>query len=85
MIDMRTTNKIFKDARLNPEVISKKDFNFGFNAELEHRDITHGSHDITLKIVLAHLLEFPDYYKRLRSLEKKADKYWANKDKNIYL
>lgn len=85
MVDIRTTNKIFKALKLNPQIISKKDFHFGFNAEMEHRDITHGDFDITSKIVLAHLEEIPDYYKRLKKLEKKANKEWSNKDKNIYL
>ena len=41
---------------------------------------------ITDKIAIAHLLEFPDYYKRLFKLEEKADKYWKNKTKkNIFL
>jgi hypothetical protein len=52
---------------------------------MEHRNITHGDFDITSKIVIAHLEEIPDYYKRLKKLEKKANKDWSNKDKNIYL
>jgi len=85
MVDIITTNKIFKLLNLNPNVISKKDFHFGFNAEMEHRDITHGNYTITSKIVLAHLREIPDYYKRLKKLETKAKKEWSNKDKNIFL
>ena len=85
MIDIRTTNKIYKQLKLNPKMVSKKDFHFGFNAEMEHRNITHGDYDITKKIVLAHITEIPDYYKRLKKLEKKANKDWMNKDKNIYL
>ena len=49
MIDIRTTNKIYKSLNLNPKMISKKDFHFGFNAEMEHRNITHGDYDITTK------------------------------------
>ena len=52
---------------------------------MEHRNITHGDYDITTKIVMAHLNEIPDYYKRLKKLEKKANAYWSNRDKNIYL
>jgi len=85
MVDIRTTNKLFEELKLNPKMISKKDFHFGFNTEMEHRNITHGDFDITSKIVIAHLEEIPDYYKRLRRLEKKAMKDWNNKDKNIYL
>jgi len=85
MVEMRTTNKIFRELKINPKVVSKKDFNFAFNVEMEHRDITHGDYDITTKIVLAHLNEIPDYYKRLRKLEMKANKDWHGKDKNIYI
>jgi hypothetical protein len=35
----------------------------------------------TGKITLAHLREFPDYYKRLIPLEQKAEKFWKNKSK----
>lgn len=84
MIDLKTTNKIFKKLNLNPKIINKKDFNFGFNAEMEHKDITHGNFEITSKIVLAHLKEIPDYYKRLKKLEKLASKYWENKTINIF-
>lgn len=30
----------------------------------------------TAQIVIAHLLEFPDYYRRLKRMESSADKYW---------
>jgi len=36
---------------------------------------------MTAKIVISHLLEFPDYYKRLQKFEASADKYWSNKIK----
>lgn len=85
MVDLKTTNKIFKKLELNPDVVSKKDFNFGFNAEMEHRDITHGDYDITTHIVLAHIAEIPDYYKRLKKMEKTALKYWGDKKIDIYL
>ena len=35
---------------------------------------------ITAKIALAHILEFPDYYYRLKRMEKQAEKYWKNKE-----
>lgn len=58
-------------------------FRTGLNVELEHGNIdpsTNVTNDdpiITGKIVLAHLNEFPDYYVRLRKMEKKAEKYWG--------
>ena len=64
----------------------------GVNIELEHgskiskmTNVTKNSLDLTFKIALAHLLEYPDYYQRLDKMEKKAEKYWKNKNKNIFL
>lgn len=85
MLDIKTTNKIFKKLNINPDVVSKKEFNFGFNVEMEHRDVTHGDYAITTKIVLAHLMEYPDYYKRLKRLETAASKYWGNDSVDIFL
>jgi hypothetical protein len=34
---------------------------------------------MTGKIAWAHLKEFPDYYTRLKKLEKKAVEYWKKK------
>ncbi len=54
----------------------------GVNTELEHGKVssqTNVSDDnpiITGKIALAHLNEFPDYYKRLKVLEQEAKAYW---------
>jgi len=53
-----------------------------------HIELEHGSRDAetnvtdndpvkTGKIALAHLKEFPDYYDRLKKLEKEADDFWG--------
>lgn len=60
-------------------------FRMGMDVELEHgtRDLhTNVSNDnliITGKIALAHLNEFPDYYTRLKKMEKEAEDFWENK------
>ncbi len=54
----------------------------GVNTELEHgkqssqTNVTGDDPLITGKIALAHLNEFPDYYKRLKVLEQEAKAYW---------
>jgi hypothetical protein len=54
----------------------------GVNTELEHgkissqTNVTGDDPIITGKIALAHLNEFPDYYKRLKVLEEEAKTYW---------
>ncbi|RDW19613.1 hypothetical protein CWR48_07795 [Oceanobacillus arenosus] len=64
---------------------SKFDLNefwMGVNTELEHgrisseTNVTNDNPIITGKIALAHLNEFPDYYKRLKLLEEEAKAYW---------
>lgn len=54
----------------------------GLNIELEHKDITGGDLEETAKIVIAHLKERPDYYKRLKKYVETKDndpvKTWYN-------
>lgn len=57
----------------------------GINVELEHgtrfpnANVTNDNPILTGKIALAHLLEFPDYYTRLKKLEDEAKAYWEKK------
>ncbi|MEH7254718.1 DUF5661 family protein [Neobacillus niacini] len=59
-----------------------EEFWMGVNTELEHgkissqTNVTGDDPIITGKIALAHLNEFPDYYKRLKVLEEEAKAYW---------
>lgn len=64
---------------------SKFDLNefwIGVNTELEHgrrssqTNVTEDDPILTGKIALAHLNEFPDYYKKLTVLEEEAKAYW---------
>lgn len=63
-------------------------FRMGLDVELEHgsRDartnITNDESQITGKIALAHLKEFPDYYTRLESMGREAESYWREKKPN---
>jgi hypothetical protein len=57
----------------------------GMDVELEHgnRDpgtnVTDDDLMATAKIALAHLNEYPDYYKRLKVMENEAEKFWSKK------
>lgn len=59
-------------------------FRIGLNVELEHgsinpfTNITNDDPIITGKITLAHLNEYPDYYKRLTKMEQEAEEYWGD-------
>lgn len=58
------------------------EFWMGVNTELEHgrkyrqTNVTADEPLTTGKIALAHLTEFPDYYRRLKVLEEEAKAYW---------
>jgi hypothetical protein len=60
-------------------------FRYGMDVELEHgnRDpgtnVTGDDMMTTAKIALAHLNEYPDYYKRLKVMENEAEKFWNKK------
>jgi hypothetical protein len=60
---------------------------YALKVELEHgsvspkTDVTHDDLVVTSKIALAHILEFPDYYTRLKKLENDAEEYWKDKKK----
>lgn len=83
---LKTARKVEKKLKLNPLVITPKYFKSGMDVEWEHHNITHGNALLTGKIAKAHLLEAPDYYKRLDKMESQAKKYWSkHKRPNIYL
>ena len=46
-------------------------FQEGLKVEKEHKDVTKGDPLKTAKIVMAHLKEVPDYYTKLKKVEKK--------------
>jgi hypothetical protein len=54
----------------------------GMNVELEHGtrfpdlDVSGNDPVVTVKIALAHLREFPDYYERLEVMESEAEAAW---------
>ena len=85
--------KLATKYKINLDVIDINEWHYGLNVELEHgtkfgtfTNITNNNLSITVKIVIAHLTEFPDYYKRLLKLETTADKYWNSRNKpNIFI
>lgn len=63
---------------ISDERYGLEDVRDGMNVELEHGtrfpdlDVSGDDPVITVKIALAHLREFPDYYKRLEVMERDA-------------
>jgi hypothetical protein len=83
--------KIGDKLKINYKTIPIKEWKYAMEVELEHgkhnkrTNVTQNDLLKTGKISLAHLLEFPDYYKRLRKMEDRANKYWNNKKKPLVL
>jgi hypothetical protein len=65
--------------------VDLEQFRMGLEIELEHgmiyalTNVTNDDDLQTGKIALAHLIEFPDYYTRLKQLEADAEAYWLQK------
>jgi len=93
---MRVTKKqalaLAKKLNINLEVIPLDYFQYGLQVELEHgsklspkTNVTHDNLLTTAKIATAHLVEYPNYYVKLKKLEDSLDKYWAARKKpSIY-
>lgn len=78
--------KLGKEFRINFDVVPIDEWHAGLNIELEHTDVTDGSFHRTAKIAIAHLKEYPDYYKYLIKLEANRNKYWSTRIKpDIFL
>ena len=53
-----------------------KELAMGIEVEYEHTNMKR----IAKTIAKHHLSEFPDYYTRLKKMEKKAKKYWKERN-----
>jgi hypothetical protein len=92
-INKTTSIKLAKKYKINLDIIDIDEWHYGLNVELEHgsklgklTNITNNSLDMTCKIAISHLIESPRYYRFLRKLEEREDKYWSNKKKpNIFV
>ena len=87
MVTLEKIKKTAKKLNVNLNVVSPQVLKTAVEIEMEHglvvprTNVTDGNLTKTMKIALAHLDEFPDYYTRLVRMEEQADKYWANKKK----
>jgi len=58
-----------QDAGYDPNEFDMDQIKKGYLVEQEHADVTEGNPVDTLKIVMAHLTELPDYYDKLEKME----------------
>jgi hypothetical protein len=81
----RDAKEIGDDLGINWDEVKLDEFTSGVNVEFEHgtkypeTNVTKNNKKMTGKIAWAHLKEFPDYYTRLKKLEKAAGEYWKRK------
>lgn len=60
---------------LKAEKFDPKQLEMGTEVEFEHTS----DRKVAEKIAKDHLLEFPDYYTRLKKMEAEAKRYWGKK------
>ena len=70
---------------INTDVVPFDVVKKAIQTEMEHHDIIGYDPEYALRIALAHLREFPDYYQRLSRMEHGATQFWEHKKHaNIY-
>jgi hypothetical protein len=60
------------------EDVDPKELAMGIEVEYEHTS----NREVAKRIALVHLKEFPDYYTRLKKMEKEGEKAKENESKN---
>ena len=78
--------RLAKKYKINLDVVPIEEWQYGLNAELEHgsklsklTNITNDNKNKICAIAIAHILEGPNYYRYLKKMEERMDKYWSNK------
>ncbi len=92
-ISKHSANIIGKKYNIDFNIVDPLEWHYGLNVELEHgsklgsiSNITNNNIDLTARIAIAHLIESPDYYRRLYKMESQMDHYWSTRNKpNIFI
>jgi len=67
--------------------LKKEEWNYALLVEIEHSiinkktNVTNNDIMLTAKIALAHIMEYPNYYKYLKEMERELEKEWKGKTK----
>ena len=93
-ITQKQARELANKFNINLNIIPLSEWKYGIEVELVHgirnapfkkmvgkTNVTNDDLLITSMIALAHIIEFPDYYRRLKKMETDAEKYWKNKKK----
>jgi len=87
-LNSKDAKVIGDDLGIDWNEVKLEEFTKGVSVEFEHgtkypeTNVTKNNKKMTGKIAWAHLKEFPDYYTRLKKLEKKAMEYWKKKGRS---
>jgi hypothetical protein len=91
MVTHSEAKKLAQYFSINHKIVPFKEWLFGLNVELEHGSInplTNVTNDdliMTGKIALAHIMEYPNYYRKLAQMELDLESEWKNKSFNIFI
>ena len=81
-ISLEKAKQMGEKLKIDWSKFDPEQFHQGMLVELEHgrreslTNVTNDDLEMTAKIALAHLREYPDYYVRLDKMEKEAEAYW---------
>lgn len=81
-VSTRQARKIGEELEIDYSRFSLEELRRGMEVEFEHgrrnpaTDVTGDDLQVTGKIALAHLNEYPDYYVRLARMEEEAKAFW---------
>lgn len=87
MVSLKKAKELADNLGVNLQVVPLKEWRYAIQIELEHgtiipiSNVTNDNLLMTAKIALAHLLEYPDYYTRLKKMEHEAHTYWQRRKK----
>jgi N-acetylglutamate synthase-like GNAT family acetyltransferase len=74
LVKAPTKKEIIEKFKIDSSELDKE-IEMGIKIELEHTD----SKEMAEKIAMQHLIEMPDYYTRLKKVEKKGEEEWKEK------
>lgn len=87
-VSSKHVDQLIEKYNIDTKVVPKDTLIYAIKVELEHgkrfgaiTNIINDDIELALKISLAHLCEFSNYYTYLKKMEVKLDTYWKGKTK----
>jgi hypothetical protein len=87
-VSLKLVDQLICKYNIDTTVVSKDTLLYAIKVELEHgkrfgaaTNIINDDIELSLRIALAHLSEYPNYYAYLKRMEVKLDSYWKGRPK----